>query len=135
MSTNRMNRYMEKMEYIIDSLENIPQNPERPIEISGTFYNLLTSIEAAMDISAMLVKDLGSTVEDDYANLDKLQELGVIDSELAEKLKKCNGLRNWLVHRYNRVDNKLVLESVDDVKDALITFLERVKDVLKKIEV
>ncbi|WP_290723459.1 hypothetical protein [Archaeoglobus sp.] len=40
-------------------MNEIPQNPEKPIEISGTFYNLLTAIESAMDISAMLVKDLG----------------------------------------------------------------------------
>ncbi len=131
----RINRYREKIEYIIESLENIPENPERPIEISGTFYNLLTSIEAAMDISAMLVKDLGSIVEDDYTNLEKLEELGIVDSELGEKLKKCNGLRNWLVHRYNRVDSKLVLESVDEVKDTLIRFVEKVENVLKKIEI
>ncbi len=131
----RINRYREKIEYIIESLENIPENPERPIEISGTFYNLLTSIEAAMDISAMLVKDLGSIVEDDYTNLEKLEELGVVDPELGEKLKKCNGLRNWLVHRYNRVDSKLVLESVDEVKDTLIRFVEKVENVLKKIEI
>lgn len=131
----RINRYREKIEYIIESLENIPENPERPIEISGTFYNLLTSIEAAMDISAMLVKDLGSIVEDDYTNLEKLEELGVVDSELGKKLKKCNGLRNWLVHRYNRVDSKLVLESVDEVKDTLIRFVEKVENVLKKIEI
>ncbi len=128
----REERYREKIEYIIEALSEIPPNPEKPIEISGTFYNLLTAIESAMDISAMLVKDFGKRVEDDYGNIETLQEIGIIDEKLAEKLKMCNGLRNWLVHRYNRVDRQLVLNSVEEVKEILIEFIKRVEDVLEK---
>uniref|UniRef100_A0A7C3RE04 DUF86 domain-containing protein n=2 Tax=Archaeoglobus fulgidus TaxID=2234 RepID=A0A7C3RE04_ARCFL len=116
----------------MEALSEIPPNPEKPIEISGTFYNLLTAIESAMDISAMLVKDFGKRVEDDYGNIETLQEIGIIDEKLAEKLKMCNGLRNWLVHRYNRVDRQLVLNSVEEVKEILIEFIKRVEDVLEK---
>lgn len=130
----RKERYREKIEYIIEALSEIPQYPEKPIEISGTFYNLLTSIESAMDISAMLVKDLGKRVEDNYTNIDILHEIGVIEEKLAEKLKMCNGLRNWLVHRYNRINKKIVLESVEEVKEILTEFIKRVEDVLEKIE-
>ncbi len=73
----RIERYREKIEYIMEALNEIPSNPEKPIEISGIFYNLLTSIESAMDISAMLVKDLGKRVEDDYSNLDILHEMEI----------------------------------------------------------
>jgi uncharacterized protein YutE (UPF0331/DUF86 family) len=38
---------------------------------------------------------LGFRVEDDYSNIEKLVELKVIDEKLGEKLKMCNGLRNW----------------------------------------
>lgn len=133
MTSERIKRYREKIEYIIEALEQIPEKPERPIEISGTFYNLHTSIESAMDIIAMLLKDLGSRVEDDYSNIEKLVELRVIDENLGEKLKMCNGLRNWLVHRYNRIDTKIVLESVDEVKEILIKFIERVEGILNEI--
>lgn len=133
MIKDRINRYHEKIEYIIEALEQIPEKPERPIEISGTFYNLHTSIESAMDIIAMLLKDLGFRVEDDYSNIEKLVELKIIDEELGEKLKMCNGLRNWLVHRYNRVDTKIVLRSVDEVKDILMKFIERIEGVLNEI--
>ena len=133
MIKDRINRYHEKIEYIIEALEQIPEKPERPIEISGTFYNLHTSIESAMDIIAMLLKDLGFRVEDDYSNIEKLVELKIIDEKLGEKLKMCNGLRNWLVHRYNRVDTKIVLRSVDEVKDILMKFIERIEGVLNEI--
>ncbi|MEM0024660.1 MAG: DUF86 domain-containing protein [Thermofilaceae archaeon] len=88
-------------------------------------------MEAAMDTCAMLVKDLGRRVEDDYTNIEYLREIGVIDEELATKLKMCNGLRNWLVHRYNRLDKKLVLESVDRVKETLFEFIRRVENALE----
>ena len=133
MIKDRINRYHEKIEYIIEALEQIPEKPERPIEISGTFYNLHTSIESAMDIIAMLLRDLGFRVEDDYSNIEKLVELKIIDEKLGEKLKMCNGLRNWLVHRYNRVDTKIVLRSVDEVKDILMKFIERIEGVLNEI--
>jgi len=45
-SRNRVERYREKIEYIIEALSEIPEKPEKPIEISGTFYNLLTAIES-----------------------------------------------------------------------------------------
>ncbi|AEA47968.1 type VII toxin-antitoxin system HepT family RNase toxin [Archaeoglobus veneficus] len=130
----RINRYKEKIEYILEALNEIPPEPEKPIEISGTFYNLLTAIEAAMDIAAMLVKDLGKRVEDDYSNIDILAEIGVIDNKLAEMLKMCNGLRNWLVHRYNRIDTRLVLESVEEVRETLTKYIEKVERVLDEIE-
>lgn len=129
----RLERYREKIEYIIEALDQIPEKPASPIEVSGVFYNLLTSIESAMDIAAMLVKDLGRRVEDDYSNIETLQELGVLDKKLSESLKRCNGLRNWLVHRYNRVDEELVLNSVGEVRDTLIKFIEKVEGVLNEI--
>ena len=73
---------------------------------------------------------LGLRVEDDYSNIEKLVELNIIDEKLGEKLKMCNGLRNWLVHRYNRINTKIVLESVGEVKEILMKFIKRVEGVL-----
>ena len=45
----------------------------------------------------------------------------------------CNGLRNWLVYRYSKIDKKLVLDSIAEVKITLEKFIKKVKDVLEKI--
>jgi len=82
----------------------------------------------------MLVKDFGKRVEDDYGNIEVLHEIGVLDEKLAESLKMCNGLRNWLVQRYSRVDKQLVLSSVEEVKEILTEFIKRVENVLEKAE-
>ncbi|MFO7966030.1 MAG: DUF86 domain-containing protein [Archaeoglobaceae archaeon] len=117
---------------MVEAFDQVTAQTEHPIEISGTFYNLHTSIEAAMVIAAILVKDLGKKVEDDYHNIETLTDLGVIDSDLADSLKMCNGLRNCS-HRYNGVDTTLVLESIDEVRDTLFTFIERVESVLDEL--
>ena len=120
------------MEYVVDALESI-REPRTQLELSGVFYNLITSIEASMDLIVMLLRDLGERVEDDYTNVDKLVELGILSEELGESLKKCNGLRNWLVHRYNRIDQELVMESVEEVKEALYSLLRRLEEILNEI--
>jgi len=64
-----------------------------------------------MDIAAMLVKDLG-IVEDDYANIEKLEELRIVDTKLAEKLKNAMDLGiGWFID-ITRL-TQIVLESVE----------------------
>jgi len=64
-----------------------------------------------MDIAAMLVKDLG-IVEDDYANIEKLEELRIVDTKLAEKLKNAMDLGiGWFID-ITRL-TQIVLESIE----------------------
>ena len=59
----------------------------------------------------MLVKDLG-IVEDDYANIEKLEELRIVDTKLAEKLKNAMDLGiGWFID-ITRL-TQIVLESVE----------------------
>lgn len=127
MKDERLIRYREKIDYIVRSLESIPEDPTGDLEISGVFYKLHTSIEAAMDLVAMLLKDLGRKVEDDYRNIEALEESATIPEELAGKLKKCNGLRNYLVRRYNRIDEGLALSYSTEVRKALFDLIEVVE--------
>ncbi len=131
MKEERTVRYREKIDYIVSNLEDIPEEPEGELEIRGIFYNLHTSIEAAMDLVAMILKDKGSKIEDDYRNIEALEESGAITGQLAEGLKKCNGLRNYLVHRYNKMDEDIALGSVGDVRKVLYDFIEVVEKSLR----
>lgn len=124
MKRTRLIRYKEKSDYIITAIESTPDDPKNDIEKSAAYYKLHTSIEAAMDIIAMLLKDLGKSVGDDYSNIITLEESRIVRPKLAEKLKKCNGLRNYLVHRYNGVDDEIVLDSVEEVGRTLRELLD-----------
>jgi len=125
----RYKRYRDKINYIVNHLENLPPHAETPLERSATFYDLHTSIEAAIDLVAMYLKDQGELVDDDYNNLDKLAEFGVT-SKLISLLKDANGLRNHLVHRYNSFDEIIALNSILRIKKGLYKWIEIVEGFL-----
>ncbi|WP_297089990.1 HepT-like ribonuclease domain-containing protein [Thermococcus sp.] len=66
-------------------------------------------MDVAMDIVAMLTKNLGITVEDDYTNIAKLEEKGVLSEGEVSLLRAYNGLRNAIVHKYNKINSTYIL--------------------------
>ena len=88
MKEKRIIRYRDKIDFIVSSMESIPEKLKGDLEISGAFYRLHTSIEAAMDLVAMVLKDTGKKIDDDYTNIESLKESGIITEELSVKLKE-----------------------------------------------
>ena len=130
----RVKRYHDKIEFIIEKIEDIPKDNPTSLEKDGIFYRLLVAIEAAMDIIAMQLKDIGIKVEDDYNNIEKLVTNKRISIELGKGLKKCNGLRNILVHKYNKMDEEIAIESIDEVKRNLISLIKIIEEFLDEFK-
>ena len=86
-----------------------------------------------VDLIAMLVKDLGILVKEDNINISEIVRVRNLDFELGEKLKKANGLRNIIVHRYNEIDEQIILESVKEVKDLLLRWIEIIEECINDI--
>ncbi|MBI4813866.1 MAG: DUF86 domain-containing protein [Methanobacterium sp.] len=92
---------------------------------------LQITIEAVMDISAIMVKEMKLGLpyqEEDF--LDKLSGT-VLNPDLVMKLRKMKGFRNVLVHGYSQIDNQRVYEifthdlgDITEFKQAIIEFLE-----------
>lgn len=129
----RYKRYKDKINYIVDCIKDLPITPKNKFEKMGIFYLIQTSIESMIDLVAMIVKDLGIQVKDDTTNISELVEKRKINIKLANTLNKANGLRNILVHRYNGVDEQIILESVEDVKKLLYEWLDIIEEILNEI--
>lgn len=71
--------------------------------------------------------EIGIDVGDDYENIDVLKEKGVIDAGLADELKRLNGMRNAIVHKYGNVDTELILQNLENVKEQLHRFIDAVE--------
>lgn len=70
-------------------------------------------VEAALDVSAHLVAELGADIPDDYyGGLVALGKLTVIPEPLARELAPSAGLRNRLVHEYEAIDDAKVLAAI-----------------------
>lgn len=128
----RQEQYQRKINLITEKLENLPEKPTGLL-IDAVLHRLQISIEAATDLCAMLVKDLGETVGDDYHNLDLLAEKKVIPYELAEQLRSYTGLRNAIVHQYNKFEEREALQAVQTIRENLYRFLDCVENALHKI--
>ena len=130
----RIKRYRDKIHHIIDYIKELPIKPRNELEKRGIFYSLQTSIEAMVDLIAMLVKDLGIQVKEDIINISKIVEVRKLDPELGENLKKANGLRNIIVHRNNEIDEKIILDSVNNIKNLLLKWISIVEEILDEIK-
>jgi len=111
-------RYLKKIEILERELEYINSH-----EITGevteraALYSLQICIESGMDIIAMKVKDIGLVVEADYTNIEKLIQENVIALKEGELLKEFNGIRNAIVHKYNRLDRDMIKEALERIAE------------------
>ena len=90
----------------------------------GTERLLQELIEAAIDINMHIITGLGGGVPDDYFDsFLKLGETGVLTPDLARDLAPSAGLRNRLVHEYDRLDDAIILESVSTCQKHYTAFV------------
>ncbi|NOY11362.1 MAG: DUF86 domain-containing protein [Archaeoglobi archaeon] len=129
----RRKRYLEKLEWIEEEVNFAAgMDFNGNVERRAVLYSILTAVEAAMDIVAMLLKDLGFEVGDDYSNIKKLVDEGVLSEEDADLLRRFNGLRNAIAHHYNHLDLKKVEEAIESMGE-LLDIAARLVEVAEKL--
>lgn len=129
----RLKRYRDKINFIIDNIKDLPIKPNNVFEKRGIFYSIQTAIESVIDLVAMLVKDLGIQVKEDETNINEIIEKRNLNPELGKKLRKANGLRNILVHRYNNFEDQIILDSVEEIKELLYQWIDIVEEIINAI--
>jgi len=90
-------------------------------------------IEAAIDINTHLVVGSGHAPPDDYyQSFIRAGELGFLSPGLAEKLAPSAGLRNRLVHEYDRIDHSILLKAVTMAEELYPEYVEEISAVLSR---
>jgi uncharacterized protein YutE (UPF0331/DUF86 family) len=88
-------------------------------------------IEAAIDINVHMIVGSGHAAPDDYYRSFTLAgELGILSPDLAEKLAPSAGLRNRLVHEYDRIDNSIILKAVSLAQALFPKYVEEITSAL-----
>ncbi len=121
-------RYLTKVERFIKEEEFIMTHTiENDVTERALLYSLQVSVEISMDIVAMKIRDMGLKVDDDATNIDKITGKGIISQKEADFLREMNGVRNFVVHRYDRLDMNIVNEAIsriDELKSIVIKVAE-----------
>ena len=113
----RRKRYLEKLEFFEDEF-NFIESHEVCDDVTerALLHSLQTCAEISMDVVAMLTKDAGLAVGDDYTNIEKLARESIIDVNETKVLKEYNRMRNSIVHRYGTLDMGRVTEGLDGIE-------------------
>lgn len=93
-------------------------------------------VEAAVDVCAHALVGTGYPAPaDNYqAFLDLAEKGRVIDLTLAQALAPSAGLRNRLVHEYERIDDRVVFQAVSRTLDIFPRFVQAVANHLQKVD-
>jgi uncharacterized protein YutE (UPF0331/DUF86 family) len=96
---------------------------------------LQISIECVLDICSLLVSGLrlglpGS--EEDL--LEKVESAAIFQPTTMRKIKGMRAFRNILVHRYGRIDDRLVFQALTEQLTDLDMFIEETLGLVNRIE-
>ncbi|MEI8002830.1 MAG: HepT-like ribonuclease domain-containing protein [Methanothrix sp.] len=139
MNIERAGRYKDKLDLIFkragqahDWLEEVSSEVflEDDKTKLASYKAFQEAVEACQDLVAMMCKDLGIKPQDDYSNLERLN---VLTEGSKKVLIEANGLRNHLVHRYNKRDDLIALESMRSLLSGIMAFGEEVEAWLEKM--
>lgn len=126
-----------KLAVIIDNLKALePIKDMNTNDYLGDLYKrkaterlLQELIEAAIDINIQMIVETGHTIPDDYyESFIKVGKLKIISLKLAQNLAPSAGLRNRLVHEYDRLEHSMVLKAVNMAEELYSRYVKEIND-------
>lgn len=129
----------ESIERCIGQIRNYYQLPsELPFEEDylkqdAIALNLLRACEQAIDLAnhTVRVEKLGLPKES-RDSFKLLADHKIIPAELARRLQGMVGFRNVLVHEYQRLDIKLMIEVIEHRTEDLLAFVDCIVERFRK---
>jgi uncharacterized protein YutE (UPF0331/DUF86 family) len=133
MENRRGDKIIEIEKYIEELITFFPKTLEeynRSISIRAACERYFDKIiEATIDLAFLIIKEKNlKTPEYDRESFEILAKNNIISEDLSLDLGNAKSMRNWLAHRYGKIDNRKVFYSIKDelIKDVK-RFLEEIK--------
>jgi len=123
----RLSEYIEELEPFINySYEQYVSN----YFIKRTGERLIQLIvENMVDINSIIITEMNHVPPKDYySSFEIVGELDIISIDFAKELAPCTGLRNRLVHEYDKIQDKIVFESIVKVIEMVSRYIEFIKN-------
>ncbi len=130
MDKERKKRCKEKIALANDRLnlieETLSEFEDEKLKLA-CYKAFQEAVEVVTDLIAMILVDKNKIIEDDYSNINKIKNLLNLSEEETIIIREANGLRNRLVHKYNRTDD-------NTAKESIINLLSKLKIIIDKFE-
>ncbi len=69
-------------------------------------------VEVACDINSFVLSGKGITAESYHDSFMKMDEVGIVEKDIALKLARTTGLRNRIIHEYGEYKDEVVYKNV-----------------------
>jgi len=120
--------------------ENIPSSLEEFEDLGlvkdGIYKRIESSIQEILNICSIINADLKLGIPSNRDDIiEALKNKQVITNELADKIKELKGFRNFLVHRYGELNDKIAFEDITEGLADFKKFKGEILDFLQKHEV
>ena len=106
-------KYLEELyEIIPKSFEDYKMSLEKRAACERYFEKI---IEAVIGLCFIFIREKNFKMpEDEEKVFDILEQNQIISKELTEKLKEIKGMRNFIIHQYEKIDDELVFEAITE---------------------
>ncbi|TDX42309.1 uncharacterized protein YutE (UPF0331/DUF86 family) [Halanaerobium congolense] len=84
-------------------------------------------IDLALDINNMLIKKADRyPAQDYYSSFLELIDLEILSEKFAKDIAPSTGIRNRLVHEYEKVDNRIVYQNLDKLIKYYLSYIQQI---------
>ncbi|MGI9081306.1 MAG: type VII toxin-antitoxin system HepT family RNase toxin [Thermoleophilaceae bacterium] len=122
----RVRRLLEALADYRGKLVTLSELPAAEYQGDRAFagrYLVQVSAQVCIDMANHVIASSGWRTPADFRDaFTVLEEEGVLDAELAERMRALAGLRNRLVHVYEDVDDRIVYDSLSEGLSDLSSF-------------
>ena len=112
--------------------KNIEEFKSLGLVKDGIYKKIEASIQEIISICSIVNSDLKLGIPSNRDDIIMaLHNNDIISSNMAEKIKKLKGFRNFLVHRYGKINDEVAFK---DIKDGISDFELFKKEILRFIK-
>ena len=131
MKEARAKEYAEHFEHMESTLKGLPEWPADEIRRQADLTGIHACVDEALNVSRMLLKDMGHELADDEQNLATLQEEYILTDALMDQMKAAIAFRDQILSGSVDLDGVTLTEKIEQVKYALIELMDLFKEVLE----
>lgn len=127
-----IDNYREQLaQFLKSSDEQILSSSEKYLSIERVFQLL---VDAMVDINQHLIRELKLDVPDDLqGTFYPLGDKGILPRDFAQKAAPIVGVRNRLVHQYEKIDKELLLKNLRKNFSDFETYQSHIKNFLSSL--
>ena len=115
----KVNEIQKYLDELIEIVPNTPKEYESNKIVKAACERYFEKVVEAVTDLAFIVITLKKfrVPDDDIDSFRILEENGVINNDLYNRLKNAKGMRNFISHQYGQINDKLVYEAITEELD------------------